>query len=661
MRDTLRQFIESEVLPQYAAFDAAHREDHARAVIARALEMGKAYDIDPEMLYVAAACHDLGLSVDRATHHLESGRIIRSMKELGTWFSPEQIECMAQAAEDHRASAQTQPRSIYGRLVAEADRMIEPQTIIRRTVQFGLSHYPELDREGHWQRTLEHLQEKYAEGGYLKLLIPGSPNEEPLQKLREIIADPSQLRPLFDRCYNAHIKVCVGLSGGVDSSVAAWLLKQQGYDVFAMFMQNWSDASSTLHGDCEWEEDRFVAELVARKIGIPFYFVDLSKQYRQRVVDYMFEEYARGRTPNPDVLCNREIKFDAFLQVALKYGAQYVATGHYCRKEVLPGGMCRILEGADPNKDQTYFLCQLTQTQLSKALFPIGGLVKPEVRRLAKEADLPSAEKKDSQGICFVGKVDLPTFLQQKLQSVEGDVVEVFDAYYLKDSLYLWQQETLGALLRPGANVDRTVHYAPEEKILTRDGAPLGESPYREEAIAALSDEDLMRLASPITYDICFETETYRSGKHHIKKTRYKDNPFGRIVGRHEGAQFYTIGQRKGLGIGGHSEPVFVIATDTEANRVYVGEGHSHKGLSRFCLRVAPEEIHWIRPNLAMQPGEIRRYRVRIRYRQPLQSATLIQREAGLFILFDAPQRGISPGQFAVWYDGEEMLGSGVI
>ncbi len=457
------------------------------------------------------------------------------------------------------------------------------------------------------------------------------------------------------------IKVCIGLSGGVDSSVAAYLLKQEGYDVFAMFMQNWNDASSTLHGDCEWEEDRFVAELVARKIGIPFYFVDLSGQYRQRVVDYMFEEYARGRTPNPDVLCNREIKFDAFLQIALKYGADYVATGHYCRKEELPGGIYRILEGTDPNKDQTYFLCQLSQEQLSKALFPIGHLTKPEVRRIAKEADLPSAEKKDSQGICFVGKVDLPTFLKQKLASVEGDVVEVYDAYYQADELYRWQQETLTGLLREGQSLERTVRYAPEEKILTSDGKPLGESPFRAEAVDSLDDETLKRLATPLHYQITFETETYRSGKHHIKKTRYKANPAGCIVGRHEGAQFYTIGQRKGLGIGGHANPVFVIATDTEANRVYVGEGHDHKGLSRFCLQVAPEEIHWIRPDLAMAVGESRRYRVRIRYRQPLQSATLLMRESGLYILFDEPQRGISPGQFAVWYDGQEMLGSGVI
>lgn len=460
---------------------------------------------------------------------------------------------------------------------------------------------------------------------------------------------------------NQRIKVCIGLSGGVDSSVAALLLKEQGYDVFAMFMQNWHEADATLHGDCEWEEDRFVAELVARKIGIPFYFVDLSKEYRQRVVDYMFDEYAKGRTPNPDVLCNREIKFDAFLRIAEKYGADYVATGHYCRKETLPDGTCRILEGTDPNKDQTYFLCQLTQEQLRKALFPIGDIVKPEVRRLAKEADLPSAEKKDSQGICFVGKVDLPTFLKQKLRSVEGDIIEVFDAWYADDTLYQWQQSVLDGMLRDGVSLERTVRYAPEEKILTSDGKPLGESPYDAVKVADLTDEDLVRLATPLHYDIRFEMETYRSGKKHIKKTRLKANPYGAIVGKHEGAQFYTIGQRKGLGVGGHSEPVFVIDTDTETNTVYVGEGHNHKGLSRFCLRIDPSEIHWIRPDLEMTVGEIRRYRVRIRYRQPLQGATLLRRENGLFILFDSPQRGISPGQFAVWYDGAEMLGSGVI
>ena len=270
---------------------------------------------------------------------------------------------------------------------------------------------------------------------------------------------------------NKNIKVCIGLSGGVDSSVAALLLKQQGYDVFALFMQNWHDASTTLHGDCEWEEDRFVAEMVARKIGIPFYFVDLSKEYRQRVVDYMFDEYEKGRTPNPDVLCNREIKFDAFLKCAKKMGADYVATGHYCRKVVTEGAdgqpVYRILAGADPNKDQSYFLCQLTQEQLSQAMFPIGDIPKPEVRRLAAEADLPSAEKKDSQGICFVGKVDLPTFLQQKLKPCEGDVVEVFDAYYAENEQYSYLKSTLGSLLsESGKEAKMITDYISEDKAV---------------------------------------------------------------------------------------------------------------------------------------------------------------------------------------------------
>ena len=461
---------------------------------------------------------------------------------------------------------------------------------------------------------------------------------------------------------NGQIKVCIGLSGGVDSSVAALLLKQQGYDVFALFMQNWHDASTTLHGDCEWEEDRFVAELVARKIGIPFYFVDLSKEYRQRVVDYMFDEYEKGRTPNPDVLCNREIKFDAFLKCAKKLGADYVATGHYCRKETIDGPegpVHRILAGTDPNKDQSYFLCQLTQEQLSQAMFPIGDIIKPEVRRLAHEADLPSADKKDSQGICFVGKVDLPTFLQQKLKPCEGDVVEVYDEYYSQNEQYAFLKSTLESLLKDDVHqVQMITSYVSEDKAVE----PLSTGcPYSFEKLAALSDDDFMRLSQPVTYDIKFETETYRSGRKHIKKTRYKDNPYGKIVGKHDGAQFYTIGQRKGLNIGGHKDSVFVIDTDIRENIIYVGEGHTHKGLSRCCLRIDPSEIHWIRPDLRMAEGEIRRYRVRIRYRQPLQDATLIMRQNGLYILFDAPQRGITPGQFAAWYDGDEMLGSGVI
>ena len=470
---------------------------------------------------------------------------------------------------------------------------------------------------------------------------------------------------------NGEIKVCIGLSGGVDSSVAALLLKQQGYDVFALFMQNWHDASTTLHGDCEWEEDRFVAEMVARKIGIPFYFVDLSKEYRQRVVDYMFDEYEKGRTPNPDVLCNREIKFDAFLKCAKKLGADYVATGHYCQKaEALNEAgeplldeegkkIYRILAGSDPNKDQSYFLCQLTQEQLSQAMFPIGDIIKPEVRRLAHEADLPSADKKDSQGICFVGKVDLPTFLQQKLKPCEGDVVEVYDEYYTENEQYIYMRDTLASLLADESeDVKMITDYVSEDKAVQ---AVSKGCPFSAEKIAALSDEQLFRLSEPVKYEIEFKTETYRSGRKHIKKTRYKENPFGKIVGKHDGAQFYTIGQRKGLNIGGHKDSIFVIETDIPKNIIYVGEGHTHKGLSRSCLRVAPSEIHWIRRDLAMAPGDIRRYRVRIRYRQPLQDATVVMRKNGMYILFDTPQRGITPGQFAVWYDGDEMMGSGVI
>ena len=460
---------------------------------------------------------------------------------------------------------------------------------------------------------------------------------------------------------NSKIKVCIGLSGGVDSSVAALLLKQQGYDVFALFMQNWHDASTTLHGDCEWEEDRVVAELVARKVGIPFYFVDLSKEYRQRVVDYMFDEYEKGRTPNPDVLCNREIKFDAFLKCAKKLGADYVATGHYCRKETIEGPdgpVHRILAGSDPNKDQSYFLCQLTQEQLSQAMFPIGDIVKPEVRRLAHEADLPSADKKDSQGICFVGKVDLPTFLQQKLKPCEGDVVEVYDTYYADNEQYMFLKSTLDSLQKDGGEAKMITDYVSEDKAVP---ASVEGCPFDMEKVAALSDEDFKRLSEPVKYDIRFETETYRSGRKHIKKTRYKDNPYGKIVGKHDGAQFYTIGQRKGLNIGGHKDSIFVIETDIPGNIIYVGEGHTHKGLSRSCLRIDPSEIHWIRPDMAMSVGEIRRYRVRIRYRQPLQDATVVMRENGMYMLFDTPQRGITPGQFAVWYDGDEMLGSGVI
>ena len=328
---------------------------------------------------------------------------------------------------------------------------------------------------------------------------------------------------------NSNIKVCIGLSGGVDSSVAALLLKKAGYDVFALFMQNWHDASSTLHGDCEWEEDRFVAEMVARKIGIPFYFVDLSEEYRKRVVDYMFDEYAKGRTPNPDVLCNREIKFDAFMKCAMSLGADMVATGHYCRRESGEDGIFHILAGLDPNKDQSYFLCQLTQEQLSRAIFPIGGLMKSEVRKIAREADLPSAEKKDSQGICFVGKVSLPVFLQQKLKPSEGNIVEVYDAYYDKNEQYQFTRNALLQLLSDeSCGLKMVTDYISEDK---NSGDMHTSSPFEPDKIASVSDEFLIKLSLPVDYDIKFETETYRSGKKHVKKTRYKDNPYGKSLG----------------------------------------------------------------------------------------------------------------------------------
>ena len=423
------------------------------------------------------------------------------------------------------------------------------------------------------------------------------------------------------------MKICVGLSGGVDSSVAALLLKQQGYDVFAMFMQNWHDTEGTLHGDCEWEEDKFVAEMVARRIGIPFYFVDLSAQYRQRLVDYMFSEYEKGRTPNPDVLCNREIKFDAFLEAARKLGATHVATGHYCRKRENPDGTFSLLEGVDPGKDQSYFLCQLSQEQLSAALFPIGDLCKDEVRRIATEADLPSAQKKDSQGICFVGKVDLPVFLQQKLKSVEGDIVEVYDKFYEDSDFYNKQMELLSAV---------------------REAVATGR-------ISDISDETLEFLSRPVTYEtIAFETETYRSGHKHIKKTRNKVHPWAKVVGKHDGAQFFTLGQRKGLRVGGHEQPLFVIETDVARNIVYVGEGEEHKGLYRSVMKLDLPDVHYIRPCYELHDGDVRRVRVRIRYRQPLQNAVLIMRPSGLFVVFDEPQRSITPGQFAAVYLSED-------
>ena len=389
-----------------------------------------------------------------------------------------------------------------------------------------------------------------------------------------------------------NMRVVVGLSGGVDSSVAAYLLKEQGYDVVGLFMRNWKDTTGTLEGDCPWYDDHMFAELVAKRLDIPFHMVDLSDAYRRRVVDYMFAEYGRGRTPNPDVLCNREIKFDAFLQEALKLGADYVATGHYCRRQdVEVGGQIvhRLLAGSDPNKDQSYFLCQLTQQQLSRALFPIGHLLKSEVRRIATEQHLATAERKDSQGICFVGKVDLPVFLQQQLKAREGDIVEI----------------------------------------------PASWEGYR----AVSADASLEELATPYIYS----------------------PSDGRVVGRHRGAHFFTIGQRKGLDVGGMPEPLFVIATDVARNIIYVGQGQHHPGLYRRGLFIASDQMHWVRPDEQLAVGSSRRFCLRIRYRQPLQDGVLHCTEGGGYIVFDRPQRGVTAGQFAAWYSTDELIGSGVI
>jgi len=385
-------------------------------------------------------------------------------------------------------------------------------------------------------------------------------------------------------------KVVIGMSGGVDSSVAAYLLKQQGYEVIGLFMKNWDDASVTLTSSCTWEDDIMFAEMVCKKLDIPLHSVDLSDFYKKRVVEYMFSEYERGRTPNPDVLCNREIKFDVFIDECVKLGADYVATGHYCQKETVEiNGVetHRLIAGADPNKDQSYFLCQLSQEQLSKAMFPIGNILKPEVRRIAEEQGLATATRKDSQGICFVGKVDLPTFLQQKLEAKKGDIVEIPESYY--------------------------------EDINTSD--------------------ELEELSKPYTYT-------------HVD---------GKVIAEHRGAHFYTIGQRKGLNIGGTGKPMYVIAIDVVNNIVYVGRGDDHPGLYRKALFIANDETHWIRPDLKLETGETKDLLIRIRYRQPLQNGTLIPKENGLYINFKEPQRGIAPGQFAAWYDKDELIGSGVI
>jgi len=391
-------------------------------------------------------------------------------------------------------------------------------------------------------------------------------------------------------------KVVVGLSGGVDSSVAAYLLKEEGYEVIALFMINWHDTTGTLSGVCPWEEDRIMASLVAKKLDIPFHAIDLSEPYRKRVVEYMFAEYEKGRTPNPDVLCNREIKFDLFVEEAYKLNADYIATGHYCRRneiEINGNIYSRLLTGVDSNKDQSYFLCQLSQKQLSNVLFPIGHLLKPRVREIAEKIGLATAERKDSQGICFVGKVDLPTFLQQRIKAKEGNIIEI--------------PRNL-----PIYNFDMN-HLSFEEKI--------------------------RKLSAAILYQ--------------------PDD--GNITGLHEGSHFFTIGQRKGLHVGGKERPLFVIATDVENNIVYVGQGDDHPGLYREALFIPSTDVHWIRPDYKINRNESKSFLVRIRYRQPLQKATVYTFNDGTYLHFEKPQRGITSGQFAAWYEGEELIGSGVI
>ena len=394
-------------------------------------------------------------------------------------------------------------------------------------------------------------------------------------------------------------RVVVGLSGGVDSSVAAYLLKEQGYEVIGLFMKNWHDDSVTISDECPWLEDSNDALLVAEKLGIPFQTVDMSEPYKARIVDYMFNEYEHGRTPNPDVLCNREIKFDVFMKLALSLGADYVATGHYCRKEEIEikgKKIYRLLSGKDENKDQSYFLCQLSQEQLSKALFPIGELQKSEVRAIAKAQDLITADKKDSQGLCFVGKVRLPEFLQQKLQPKQGDIIEIPND---------WK---------------------------------------------GYAEFDMLRLF-----------ETYEDELKYLSQRFVYQPEDGKKVGTHQGAHYFTKGQRKGLNVGGTKEPLFIIETDIEKNIIYTGQGHTHRGLFRSALFITSSDEHWIREDLALKVYESKEFMVRIRYRQPLQKAVLYKVKNGLYIHFSEPQSAITEGQFAAWYSGDELVGSGVI
>ena len=384
------------------------------------------------------------------------------------------------------------------------------------------------------------------------------------------------------------MRIVVGLSGGVDSSVAAYKLVEEGHEVIGLFMRNWHDESVTISDDCPWIDDSTDAMLVAEHLGIPFQVIDFSAEYHERIVDYMFSEYEQGRTPNPDILCNREIKFDLFLDAALKLGAEAVATGHYCQRDetIIEDGSTEyeLIAGADPNKDQSYFLCQLTQYQLKHAVFPIGNMLKPDLRLVAKNAGIHTADKKDSQGLCFIGKVRLPDFLQQKLRVKPGDIIEVSN-----------------------------------------------------------------------------EHTTFKSSEKSVTDPFTLTPEMGTIVGQHQGAHFFTVGQRKGLNVGGKLEPIYVIGTDVITNTVFVGQGDNHIGLMRSALLIAKEDVHWVLPSHNMEIGETRKYLLRFRYRQPLQTGNVKMTEEGLTLTFDKPQKGITAGQFATLYEGHKLVASGPI
>lgn len=391
-------------------------------------------------------------------------------------------------------------------------------------------------------------------------------------------------------------RVVLGMSGGVDSSVAGLLLKEQGHEVIGLFMRNWNDASVTLEDECPWIDDSRDAMMVAEQLGIPFQVLDLSSEYKEKIVDYMFDEYAAGRTPNPDVLCNREIKFDIFLKNALKLGADFVATGHYVQKtETTVDGVTtyHLLSGKDPGKDQSYFLCQLSQEQLSKSLFPIGSLLKSEVRAIAESAGLATATKKDSQGLCFIGKVSLPDFLQQQLKSKTGDVIEI------------------------AADNPKVVQHALQMQS---------------------SDRSECALVSPV-----FDAQD------------------GKKIGEHKGAHFYTIGQRKGLNIGGHKEPLFVLQTDVKNNLIFLGAGENHPALYRRGLQLDENGVHWVNPSYTLADGESMEVMMRIRYRQDLFEAELIIQNGVAKVFFKQPQKSVTPGQFAAFYNENELIASGVI